>query len=62
MLINEELYFYECIFYSNPFQLDHLVEDVICFFNLLGKQLNLLLQVLQLFLSDRNMAQQLFDT
>jgi len=62
MLINEKLYFYECISDSNPFQLDHLVEDVICFFGLLGKQSNLLLQMLQLFLSDGNMAQQLFDT
>jgi hypothetical protein len=55
-LVNEELYYHEGVFDFNPFQFGHLVEGIIYFFSLLGKQLNLLLNIFQLVLNDGSMA------
>jgi hypothetical protein len=61
LLIHEKFCLHECILIFDPFQLNSLVESVIFFLGFLGKQSNLLLQVLQLLLSDGGMAWQLQD-
>ncbi len=62
LLIDEKICLHEHVFCYDHLQLSHSVEEIICFFNFLCEQLDLHLQVFELFLNDGNMVGQLLDT
>lgn len=45
LLVDEKLYFHECIFSFNPLQFNNLMEGIICLFDFMDEELDLHLQV-----------------